>query len=100
MKYNPKTYRHTLLCLALVVSTCICSAQTVMTASQWRTDLKYLQQVVHNKYSNLFQKVTAAQFDSAVAALDKRIGTLNDVQMNVEMSKLVAMFQVGHTNVR
>ena len=100
MKYSSKINRHTMLCLAFVVSTCIGSAQTSLTATQWRTDLKYLQQVVHSKYSNLFQKVTATQFDSAVAALDKRIGTLNDIQMNIEMAKLIAMFQVGHTNVR
>ena len=68
--------------------------------TEWRSDLHYFQQLIHTKYSNLFYNVTAKQFDSVVAAIDKKIGTLGDVQMNVEFAKLVAMFKVGHTMVR
>ena len=74
------------------------SAQLAPT--QWREDLRYLQHIVHSKYSNLFHNVTEKQFDSAVAEVDKKIGTMSDLQMQVEMVKLVAMFRVGHTMVR
>ena len=71
-----------------------------MTATAWRTDLQYFKQLIHSKYSNLFYNVTAQQFDSAIAAIDRKIGSISDLQMNVEFAKLVAMFKIGHTAVR
>ncbi|MBC7875447.1 MAG: hypothetical protein H7Y01_15710 [Ferruginibacter sp.] len=71
-----------------------------MNDAEWRSDLRYFQQLIHSKYSNLFYNLTAQQFDNAVAGIDKKIGHLTDVQMNVEFAKLVAMFKVGHTAVR
>ena len=76
----------------LLVITTI-SAQS-LTADAWRQDLKYLQHTVHAKYPNLFYNVSAAQWDSAVNALDKKIGTLSDLQMKVEIARLVAMFKI------
>ena len=98
MKFSSPIYRHTMLCLVLLVTSFISNAQ--LTPTQWRSDLTHFQQLVHNKYSNLFHRITARQFDSAVAAIDSKIGKLSDVQMNVEMAKLVAFIQVGHTAVR
>jgi hypothetical protein len=71
-----------------------------LTPAQWREDLRFLQKTVHTKYRNLFYNVTEKQFDSAVNAIDQKIGTLTDLQMRVEFVKLVAMFKVGHTAVR
>ncbi|HEV7780676.1 MAG TPA: tetratricopeptide repeat protein [Chitinophagaceae bacterium] len=89
---------------------CLCSsaiitpvaAQTSVTISNdaWRSDLRYFQELIHSKYPNLFYNITSTQFDNAVASLDKKIGKLSDTEMNVEFVKLVALFQVGHTNVR
>ncbi len=99
-------YRQTLQSLFIIlVSFCLqhpATAQSAqkITPAQWRHDLHYFQQLIHSKYSTLFYNVTAKQFDSAVTAIDKRIGKLTDVQMNVEFAKLVALFKVGHTAVR
>jgi tetratricopeptide (TPR) repeat protein len=90
--------KFSLAAACLLVITTI-SAQS-LTADAWRQDLKFLQHTVHAKYPNLFYSVTASQWDSAVNVLDKKIGTLSDVQMKVEFAKLVAMFKIGHTAVR
>lgn len=81
---------------------CITSArsQTNLNPEEWRIDLEYFRQVVHSKYKNLFYNVTAAGFDSTVAEIDKKIGTLSDLQMKIEFTKLVAAFHIGHTSVR
>ena len=74
-------------------------ASAQLTTAQWREDLQFLKQTVHNKYPNLFHKVTAAQFDAAVDALDKRLPNLKDYETVAEMSKIVAMFRIGHTQL-
>ena len=81
----------------LILVTQQLSAQ--LTTEQWRADLQFLKQTVHNKYPNLFHKVTAAQFDAAVDALDKRLPSLKDYETVAEMSKIVAMFRIGHTQL-
>lgn len=109
MKYFCKSALYGFVCLLLLAgfSPSPVKAQPVtqqqeskLTPAQWRGDLNHFQQLIHIKYSNLFHNVTAKQFDDAVAALDKKIGKLSDVQLNVEFAKLVAMFKVGHTAVR
>lgn len=74
--------------------------QSPLSGDQWREDLRYLQTAVHSKFSNLFYNVTEKQFDSAITAIDRKIGRLDDIKMRAEFVKLVAMFKVGHTNVR
>src|SRR5687767_10624672 len=88
-----------LYALACIININSLVAQAI-TAEDWRSDLKYFQHLVHSKYPNLFFSVSGKQFDSAVGVLDKKIGTLNDVQMKVEFAKLVALFRIGHTAVR
>ncbi len=80
--------------------TTVAQPPSTISKDAWRSDLRYFQQLIHSKYPNLFYNVTSNQFDSAIAAVDKKIGKLSDTEMNVEFVKLVAMFQVGHTNVR
>jgi len=91
-----------LACLAYTGTTLTLSAQPApaMTATAWHNDLEYFKQLIHSKYTNLFYNVTAVQFDNAVASLDKKIGKLSDMELKVEFAKLVALFKVGHTNVR
>ncbi len=94
-----KTLLQGIIYLCSFVSIVPATAQTISNDA-WRSDLHYFKELVHSKYSNLFYNITAKQFDSAVNAVDKKIGKLNDTQMNVEFVKLVALFKVGHTNVR
>lgn len=100
MKHTSKILLHAFVCLLFFTSTSSLYGQEKLTAAAWRSDLQYFQQLIHSKYSNLFYNITEKQFDSVIAAVDKKIGTLNDVQMNMEFVKLVALFKVGHTAVR
>lgn len=70
-----------------------------LTTEQWRQDLHFLKHIIHQKYPNLFHKVTAEQFDAAVAILDKNLPNLKGYEVVAEMSKIVAMFRIGHTNL-
>ncbi len=74
-------------------------AQNKLTASQWQSDLIYLQKKIHSDYSNLFYNVTAKQFDSAVAVLKKDIPLLTENEIKVGFIRLIAMFKIGHTGV-
>ncbi len=88
-----------LLCLCTCLLLQNMTAQTPLTTAQWREDVQFLKTTVHHKYANLFHKVTAQQFDDAIAALDKRIPELQSYEVAAEMSKIVAMFRIGHTNL-
>ena len=83
------------ICIILFVH----SVHAQLTAAQWREDLQFLKTTVHNKYPMLFHMVTAQQFDDAVADLDKRIPQLQGYEVAAELSKIVAMFRIGHTNL-
>lgn len=72
-------------------------AQKKLTAAQWQADLSYLQKKIHSDYPNLFYNITARQFDSAVAALQKQIPRLADTEIRVGFARIVAMFRIGHT---
>ena len=75
-------------------------AQKKLTSAQWQSDLTYLQKKIHSDYSNLFYNVTAKQFDSAVAVLKKDIPHLTESEIHVGFVRLIAMFKIGHTEVR
>ncbi len=102
MKFNSKSILTVFSCVLFSVCSIAQTSATNpgLTPEQWRQDLNYFKNLVHTKYQNLFHNVTVQQFNDAVAAIDKKIGTLSDVQMNLEFVKLVAMFRIGHTAVR
>lgn len=75
-------------------------AQNNLTSAQWQSDLSYLQKKIHSDYPNLFYNVTARQFDSAVAVLQKQIPRLTENEIRVGFIRLVAMFRIGHTLMR
>lgn len=74
-------------------------AQNEPTAAQWQEDLRFLQETVHKDYPFLFKKVTAADFDAAVEKLYKGIPTLEPQEMPVAISRIVSLFQYGHTKI-
>lgn len=75
------------------------TAQSTLTASQWQGDLKFLQETVHKDYPFLFKKTTAEEFDAAVAQLNKDIPNLQDHEIVVGLSKIIALFKYGHTDI-
>jgi hypothetical protein len=67
------------------------------TAAEWQSDLKWLQQTVHSKYSNLFYNISATDWDKEVDKLNSAIPAMNNNQVLAGFMKLVALFHVGHT---
>jgi len=70
-----------------------------LTAADWQSDLRFLQQTVHKEYSFLFKKITAADFDGAVEKLYKKMPGMQDHERIAGLGRLVAMFRYGHTNL-
>jgi hypothetical protein len=66
---------------------------------QWREDLAYLARELPRRHKNLFHTMRREQFDSALAALDRKLPTLARHQVIVEIARIVAWVGDGHTNV-
>src|SRR5262245_27260156 len=66
---------------------------------QWREDLAYLARELPRRHNNLFHTISRAQFDSALAVLDRKLPGLARHQVIVELARLVALVGDGHTNV-
>ncbi len=75
------------------------TAQSKFTAKQWQEDLKFLQQTVHNDYSFLFRKTSAAEFDNAVKTLHDQIPKLQEHEITVGLARIIGSFKYGHTRV-
>jgi tetratricopeptide (TPR) repeat protein len=75
------------------------SAQDTLTADQWQEDLRFLQNTLHTDYSSLFVKTTKEIFDAEVEILHKNIPNLEEHEIIVGMSKIIALFEYGHTSI-
>ncbi len=73
------------------------TAQSTMNANLWQEDLKFLQETVHNDYSFLFKKTTAAAFDKSVEKLHHEIPNLQEHEIVIGLARLVSSFKYGHT---
>ncbi len=65
----------------------------------WREDLAYMAREMARRHRNLYHTVSRERFDSAVAALDRRIPRLERHQVIVELARIVALVGDGHTNI-
>ncbi len=86
------------LLLALVTALQI-SAQTSVTAELWQKDLRFLQKIVHGQFPFLFKKVTAAEFDKEIEEFYKVIPSLQEHEIVVGFSRIIALFKYGHTRM-
>ncbi len=68
-------------------------------AEKWREDLRYIAQEMPKRQKNLFHTMTRQQFDDAVRKLDERIPLLARHQIIVELGRIVAMVEDGHTSI-
>ncbi len=75
---------------------CNCFSQT---ASEWQSDLRFLQQAVHSDYSNLFYNISAQDWDKAVDNFYQQIPAMDKYEIVAGFVKLVASFHVGHTRI-
>lgn len=70
-----------------------------LTAADWQSDLRFLQHTVHQEYSFLFKKVTAAAFDAEVEKLYKEMPSLADHERVAGLGRIVSLFKYGHTSL-
>ena len=66
---------------------------------QWREDLAFLARELPRRHKDLFHTLRREQFDSAVAALERKLPGLARHQVIVELARLAALVGDGHTNV-
>lgn len=74
-------------------------AQQKITSSQWQNDLRFLQNTIHKDYPFLFVKTTKQIFDAEVESLYKDIPNLENHEVIVGMSRIIALFKYGHMGV-
>ena len=75
------------------------AAPVKLTAADWQSDLRFLQQKVHKDYSFLFKNIKAAEFDEAVEKLYKTIPSMKEHEVLAGFARIVASFKYGHTDI-
>jgi hypothetical protein len=80
-------------------SRAVTGAISAAEAEKWREDLRYMADEMPKRHRNLFHAVTREQFDAAVKSLTERIPTLTRNQIIVELTRIVAMVEDGHTSI-
>ncbi|HJR17944.1 MAG TPA: hypothetical protein VJ808_13925, partial [Gemmatimonadales bacterium] len=65
----------------------------------WRADLIFMAKEMERRHRNLYHTISPASFDSAVTALHARIPSLARHEIIVEMARIVALVEDGHTNI-
>jgi hypothetical protein len=67
---------------------------------KWREDLRYMEKGMEKFHRNLFHTMSKEQFHAAVNDLDKRIPQMARHEIIVELARIAAMVEDGHTNLR
>ncbi|MCH8873825.1 hypothetical protein IH824_13825 [candidate division KSB1 bacterium] len=73
--------------------------QNTMTAEKWQEDVRYLQNLITTERSNLFHVISREEFEQAAEELHGQIPKMQRHEIIVGLSRLVAMFRIGHTNL-
>lgn len=68
-------------------------------AEKWRADLRFMSQEMPKYHANLFHSITREEFDAEIKKLDERIPTLARHQIIVELMRITARVNDGHSNV-
>jgi len=89
--------------LCALAATCCALAGGVpidrMTADDWREDLAFLARELPKRHANLYRAVSERQWKQAVDDLDARIPSLSGPEIEVGLTRLVAMAGDGHTEL-
>jgi hypothetical protein len=67
---------------------------------KWREDLRYLASELPRRHANAFHSISRAEFERAVAQLDRQIPSLQQSDIVMGLSRIVAMIGDGHTHLR
>src|ERR1051325_1536801 len=66
----------------------------------WREDLRFLANELPRRHANAFHLINRAQFEDAVAELNNQIPSLQNSDIVMGLSRIVAMIGDGHTHLR
>lgn len=92
--------RPLIVCLLAGSSMLAAQAEAPPTVAEWRADLQLLAKEFPARHPAPFLNITRAQWDSAVASLNRRLPTLNQDQTLVAFFQLVALPGDAHTTVQ
>jgi len=67
--------------------------------NRWSGDLDFLAQEMPARHAHLFHAVRREQFDSAIAAIRRRLPSLSRSAVIVELMRLAALIGDGHTSL-
>jgi hypothetical protein len=68
-----------------------------LTAAQWREDLRALAEQLPKRHAKAFFSLDEAEFDAAVADLDRRLPAMNADEAFIGLERIVNMIGDGHT---
>ena len=69
-----------------------------LSAADWQSDLRVLQQTIHKDYAFLFKKVTADEVDAAIEKLNTAMPSMQDHERMAGLARIVSLFKYGHTS--
>ncbi len=70
-----------------------------LSAADWQSDLRFLQQTIHKDYPFLFKKTTAAEFDGEVEKLFRAMPAMKDHERIAGLARIISSFKYGHTDI-
>ena len=98
-----------LTCLFLWVLICVPFIQAqsaqpettrrILTAEQWREDLRFMVKMIETVHPNPFGRVSRERFEHEVNQLNSAIPHLPGEKIVVGMMQIVALLDDGHTNL-
>lgn len=100
MRPRPRLMLPGFLAVSLACSALSFSQVGPTEARQWREDVRTLAEEMPKRHNNLFHTISRKQFEEAMKRLDDRIPSLERHQIIVELVRIVAMVNDGHTVVR
>ena len=74
------------------------SQAQAITKSQWKEDIIELQKLLKEKHINLYHQTPAYLFDTEFKKLISKVDSLQDYEIILEITKLVALAKDGHTS--
>lgn len=74
-------------------------SQSNVSIQEWQEDLRFLQKTVNEQYSFLFKKVKASEFNEAVESFYQAIPAMEQHEIVVGFSRIIALFKYGHTRM-
>ncbi|WP_299990149.1 S41 family peptidase [uncultured Pontibacter sp.] len=87
------------LLLMLLAHSLVQAQPSVLSVAKWQEDVKALAEHMPKMHRSPYNKMSQQEFDSAVAVLHAQVPKLQDHEIVVALTRLVAMIGDGHTRL-